>query len=253
MLLFSRMGCCHALAATCLGATSWPPAVQRLEQRLVDEEVVAVAAVAEHQDGGAQVAERPRVAAAGEVGGAPQELLRMGGGVVQHRRPDDGEGEEHHQPSEQEVTVALDRADLRWLVDMDDMSPMTAQVQDGKTLLRLTVPARWARAVAGYRMRPAGVQLSMPGGRVQRDGTLSYSVTVAGEGQEPVMGGVLMEAEVTGPDGKPVSRFGGSFAPLSGTQTVRVPVPVNAAQGNYGLTIRFPQWGATSSTRFQVE
>ncbi|NSW55069.1 MAG: hypothetical protein HPY44_03570 [Armatimonadetes bacterium] len=159
----------------------------------------------------------------------------------------------NHQPSEQEVTVTLDRADLRWLVDMDSMSPVTAQVQDGKTLLRLTVPARWARAVAGYRTRPAGVQLSMPGGRVQREGTLSYSVTVAGEGQEPVMGGVLMEAEVTGPDGKPVSRFGGSFAPLSGTQTVRVPVPVNAAQGNYGLTIRFPQWGATSSTSFQVE
>lgn len=88
---------------------------------------------------------------------------------------------------------------------------------------------------------------------MQRDGTLSYSVTVAGEDQKPVTGGVLMEAEVTGPDGNPVGRFGGSFAPLSGTQTARVPVPVNAARGNYGLTIRFPQWGATSSTSFQVE
>lgn len=159
----------------------------------------------------------------------------------------------NHQPGPREVTVTLDRDDLTWLVDMDSMAPVTAEMRDGKTQLRLSVPGRWARVVAGYKTRPAGINLTLPPGQVQRDGLLQYSVAVVGENQRPLKGGLLLEAEVVGPDGQPVPRFGGAFAPQDGTRTVRVPVPLNAPAGQYGLTITAPQWGATSKTSFRVQ
>ena len=77
---------------------------QRLQQRLVDEEIVAVAAVVEQACGRHDARQRARLLGRvlfGEMGRPRLELLEVGGRVAEHRRADHDEGRGGDQPAHQ--------------------------------------------------------------------------------------------------------------------------------------------------------
>lgn len=159
----------------------------------------------------------------------------------------------NHQPEPQEVTVTLARPDLRWLVDAEAMQevPFEAAGEDALRL-RLTVPGRWGRMIAGYRTRPERVSVGMRTQGVARGEELSYDVSTLDAAGGPIAGGVLLEVEVRDPQGEVVTRYGGVFAPREGMQVVRRPVAINAMPGRYTVRVTAPQTGARAEAAFTV-
>ncbi len=161
----------------------------------------------------------------------------------------------NHQPAEQTVTVTLARPGLKWLVDLDTMEEVVPDHSDaGGLRLKLAVPGRWARMIAGYRTRPARLELKVATSQVRRGEELRYEVRVLDQAGKPVPGGVLVEVEVTSPGGLALARYGTLCAPPRGVQSVRVPLAVNAAVGSsYKVVARAPQCGLETSAQFEVK
>jgi hypothetical protein len=160
----------------------------------------------------------------------------------------------NHQPIPQRVTVYVARPDLRRFVDMADFASVkpSDRSRDGVTF-ELDVPARWARVISCWRRRPRRVRLVPAAERVSRGGAFAYEVSAeAGFFRRAAVGG-LIEVTVRGPDGVPVGRFGGAWAPDSGGVSVSVPLPVNALPGTYAIEARLPQAGATDTATVTVE
>jgi len=158
----------------------------------------------------------------------------------------------NHQPQPVEVVVRVDRPQLQWLVDAVGQEPVTFQrLADGSFSVRLSVPGRWARIIAGYAAEPAKVSIATPT-EVDRGKSMRYEVKVTGKDGQPVQGGPLLEIEVRGPKGELITRYGGPCAPVSGTQTVTVDIPVNATTGQHTITAIAPQTGVKEKVSFRV-
>ena len=160
----------------------------------------------------------------------------------------------NHQPEAQEVVVRASRPDIAWLVDLDSMEPVELTERGASGFaVRLDVPGRWCRMVAGYRAKPDRVVATVRQPRVARGGVLRYEVRAVDANGADVKGGILLEIDALSGDGRRVSRYGGPRAPLSGRVTADVPVPVNARTGKHTLVVRAPQAGLEVRTDFVVE
>jgi len=160
----------------------------------------------------------------------------------------------NHQPTAQTVRVELDTGGRGWIVDTATMQPVSyTNSRSGKAQLFLEVPGRWARTLACYTAAPERIALQVGTPDSEAGDTLGYRFSALDSDGNPVKGGVLLEAEVAGPKGEIISRFGGAFAPVDGVQEVNVPVPVNAAKGDYTITVRAPQANLETAAAFKVE
>ena len=160
----------------------------------------------------------------------------------------------NHQPEPQEVVVRVSRPDVTWLVDLESMAPVAAAERDGREFaVNLTVPGRWCRTFAGYRVKPDRVLLTLAESRVARGGVLRYEASVVDAVGAAVKGGVLLEIEVVTEDGRSIARYGGPRAPLDGRSVVEVPVPLNASTGRHTLVVRAPQVGTETRAEFVIE
>ncbi|MEW6359865.1 MAG: hypothetical protein AB1696_26245 [Planctomycetota bacterium] len=159
----------------------------------------------------------------------------------------------NHQPNAQRVAVTLNRPDVRWLVDAVSMTPIEFErTNNGALSLPLDVEGRWARLIAGYRKKPQRLELGVANEKVRPGEELRYHVRVLDEFGKLVPGGILLEIEVHGPDGVLVPRLGGPRAPLSGEQTISVPIPINACIGQYRVDVRAPQADLSAVAGFLV-
>ena len=159
----------------------------------------------------------------------------------------------NHQPQAQKVTLTIGEPGIKWLVDVAAMKDVAFERnEDGSLIVQLDVPGRWARIIAGYRAKPERVELKVETPQVKLGEQLRYEVSILDSAGKPVSGGVLLEIEVSDPAGNIVTRFGGSFAPLTGAQVIRVPVPINASKGTYKITARAPQIGVERQAESEV-
>lgn len=159
----------------------------------------------------------------------------------------------NHQPEAQEITVTLHRPDLKWFVDMATFEEVEAVSAGGSVVLRLNVPGRWARVFTGYGARPGGIALKIEEGQLSPGDELAYSARVKRGFRGTAVGGVLIEATVTGPDGREIARLGGARAPLDGVVQLGGIIPVNALPGRYEVAVTLPQVGKTRTKTFVVE
>ena len=158
----------------------------------------------------------------------------------------------NHQPEPAEVVLRVDRPELQWLVDTVEMTPVGFQrLANGGLSIRLTVPGRWARLIAGYGAEPARLTLNAPR-EVDRGQMLQYEVKLLDKTGATVPGGGLLEVDVTDARGRAISRYGGAFAPQDGIQTTTVAIPLNATTGQHTITVRAPQIGAQEQVSFRV-
>ena len=159
-----------------------------------------------------------------------------------------------HRPETLMADVDVARPDIRWLVDMRTMKPLTpaARLKDGFRL-RLSVPRRGARLIAGYRRPPRALRLGVDHDTVPPGGTLVYSVTVKGGMFSTVPGGVLVRTRVTDPHGRVISRFSKAMAPVSGQVDIPCAIPLNAMPGRYHIETRLPQTGAHTGVDFTIQ
>ncbi len=162
----------------------------------------------------------------------------------------------NHAAERNAATVKL--ADLPfepgWLCDLATMKPVRFAVGPGQRAcsFRVALAGRNAQMVAVLPERPADLRLETPQADLGPGGTLHYRMQVLGEAGELARGCHLLEVEVTGPDGKVVSRFGGATATSKGAATRDIPVPVNALPGEYRLVARAPQTGVQAEARFTI-
>ncbi|OGV76798.1 MAG: hypothetical protein A3K19_17460 [Lentisphaerae bacterium RIFOXYB12_FULL_65_16] len=158
----------------------------------------------------------------------------------------------NHQPTAQDVTVTVPPSPYAWFVDLASMQPVPAEGESGAAL-KLNVPGRGAQMIAGYRVRPKRVKLEVATSKVKTGEELRYQIQVSsGWVGRPVRGGVLLEVEVRDPDGNVVTRYGGTFAPETGIESVCVPVPLNAVRGRYEILVTAPQIPATTRGEFTL-
>jgi len=159
----------------------------------------------------------------------------------------------NHQPDAQDVRVVVAGKDLSWFVDVDTMTPVPfARAGQFGATLSLRIPGRWARMIAAYRVKPVSIAARLRTARLEAGSDLRYRVAALDESGRPVKGGILLQVQVTDPEGNIVTRYGGSFAPVDGVRQVRVPVALNAPKGTYTLTAHAPQIDARDAVQFEV-
>jgi len=162
----------------------------------------------------------------------------------------------NHDPEQNSATVRLQALPFqaRWAVDMVTMEPVELARRDtpGSCSFQARLPGRNAQMVALLPERPRGVTVDVAAPQVQRGGELSYRVRVVGDGARPAAGQHLLEITVIGPDGRELTRLGGSTATAGGEMTRSVSLPVNALAGEYTITVSAPQIGPQASVNFTV-
>ncbi len=162
----------------------------------------------------------------------------------------------NHAPEENSATVRLQALPFqaRWAVDMVTMRPtdLTPGDAPGSCSFDVRLPGRNSQMVALLPERPEGVEVDVATPELQPGGELSYRVRVLGAAARPAAGQHLLEITVIGPDGREVTRLGGSTATVGGEMTRAVAVPVNAPAGEYTITVSVPQIGAQAKAGFTV-
>ncbi len=160
----------------------------------------------------------------------------------------------NHQPDSRLVTLTVARPDIAWLVDAVTMRPVSFErTAEGSLLVELTVRGRWARLLTGYGTRPARLALDLEDRRLRRGEPLRYAIQVLDREKSLVKGGILLDVEVSDPNGVKVARFGTPSAPADGRHKVSVEIPINARKGKYRIVARAPQAGLSAAATFKVK
>lgn len=161
----------------------------------------------------------------------------------------------NHHPERNEGTVEVNRLPFepRWAVDMTTMQPIALDLRgEARCAFQAALAGRSAQMVAILPERPAGVDLDVATPEVQAGETLRYRARLLNEAGRTASGQHLLEISVIGPDGREVSRFGGSTATENGSCARRIDVPVNALPGRYEIIVRAPQINASVRGSFRV-
>jgi hypothetical protein len=162
----------------------------------------------------------------------------------------------NHHPEENEATVRLNSLPFqpRWAVDMITMERVGINRGEGpgSCTFQTRLPGRNSQMVALLPDAPERVAADVAYAEIAAGDELSFRVRVFGDGARPARGMHLLEIAVTGPDGREVSRLGGSTVTDAGTLIRSIPLPVNALPGEYEIAVSAPQITSTASTTFTV-
>ncbi|HUS81543.1 MAG TPA: MG2 domain-containing protein, partial [Armatimonadota bacterium] len=160
----------------------------------------------------------------------------------------------NHSPEGNSGTIRLSYVGFvpAWACDLATMQRVAIRAYWNGCEIPVTLPGRHSIAIALLPERPVSVDVTVQQAELKPGGTLEYRVRVLDAEGRPAPGCHLLEIEVTGPDGKSVSRFGGSTATEAGVATRSIPVPVNALVGEYRITARAPEADAVARGRFTV-
>ncbi|MCK5805360.1 MAG: hypothetical protein KAI66_21195, partial [Lentisphaeria bacterium] len=160
----------------------------------------------------------------------------------------------NHLPEPREVTVTVRRPDIAWLVDMETLEAVSITDRNDEVFtLKLTVPGRWARMIAGYQAKPNGVKIRIAERTLAPGDKLVYTVQVKKSWRGTLEGGALLHVNAFNPDGRPVSRFSCKRAPTDGFATFATTIPMNAQLGKYTLEAVLPQTGSKARATFRVK